>query len=358
MACATGSTRARGRQREHVLPVAWLRSHLDVGRTPPPPGVRPSTGRGDPTRLGSSPDRGPGCALGHAPVSELRVVAHAACQIAEAPLWHPEERRLYWVDAPAGRLFRLDPGSGAYELAYAGEPIGGLCLRSDGALLLFQARGAIRMWRRGHVRTLLEEIPEERATSFNDVIAAPGGRVLAGVMAVRGPYGEVMRAGRLYRIERDLSRTLVLEGPTVPNGMGFAPGCATLYFSDSRAHEISRFDYDRSTGALTGRRCFVRTRAGEGRPDGLTVDDEGHVWSASWDGGCVVRYRPDGTEARRIPLPVRKVSSLAFGGDGYSDLFITTAGGGTNAEHPLAGAIFHIRPGVRGVPEFRSLLGL
>lgn len=289
---------------------------------------------------------------------EPRVLAHPGCQTAEAPLWHPEERRLYWIDAPAGRLFRMDPGSGAYELVYSGEPTGGLCLQSDGALLLFQARGAIRLWRHGRVRTLLQEIPEERATGFNDVIADPEGRVLAGIMAVRGPHGEVMRAGRLYRLERDLSRTLLLEGPTTPNGMGFAPGCAALYFSDSRAYEISRFDYDRGTGALANRQCFARTREGEGRPDGLTVDNEGCVWSACWDGGAVVRYRPDGVVVRRIPLPVRKVSSLAFGGDDYSDLFITTAGGGANAEHPLAGAIFHVRPGVRGVPEFRSRLGL
>jgi D-xylonolactonase len=95
-------------------------------------------------------------------------------------------------------------------------------------------------------------------------------------------------------------------------------------------------------------------------PDGMTVDAAGYVWSARWDGSCLVRYAPDGTEERRIPFPVKKVSSATFGGDDYGDLYVTTAGGHRKeSDGPLAGALFRLRiPGVRGVPEFLSRVAL
>ena len=97
----------------------------------------------------------------------------------------------------------------------------------------------------------------------------------------------------------------------------------------------------------------------EGIPDGMTVDAQGYVWSARWDGGCLVRYAPDGTEERRIAFPARKVSSATFGGEGYADIYVTTAGGDRKeTEGEGAGALFRIPPGIRGVEEFYSRVGL
>ena len=98
---------------------------------------------------------------------------------------------------------------------------------------------------------------------------------------------------------------------------------------------------------------------GEGHPDGMTVDAEGYVWSARWDGYCLVRYAPDGREVGRITFPTKKVSCPVYGGADYRDLYVTTAGGQDKAENGEgAGALFRVRPGVRGVPEFRSRVGL
>ena len=92
----------------------------------------------------------------------------------------------------------------------------------------------------------------------------------------------------------------------------------------------------------------------------MTVDAEGFIWSTRWDGGCLVRYDPNGTEVARITLPARKVSCATFGGENYATMFVTTAGGHlkeTDGEH--AGALFALTiPGVRGVPEFRSKIRL
>jgi D-xylono/L-arabinono-1,4-lactonase len=91
----------------------------------------------------------------------------------------------------------------------------------------------------------------------------------------------------------------------------------------------------------------------------MTVDAEGYIWSARWDGGCLVRYAPDGTEDLRITFPAKKVSCVIFGGDDYTDMYVTTAGGQNKAEEGSgAGALFRLNLGIKGVPEFRSRIGL
>ena len=128
-----------------------------------------------------------------------------------------------------------------------------------------------------------------------------------------------------------------------------------LYYTDSPTREIYVFDYDRATGAIANQRVFVRTPADEGVPDGLTVDAEGYVWSARWDGGILARYTSDGEEVMRIPFPARKVSSVTFGGPDYADIYVTTAGGDKKAEEGAgAGALFRLRLGIQGKPEFLS----
>ncbi|MCD6520489.1 MAG: SMP-30/gluconolactonase/LRE family protein [Anaerolineae bacterium] len=281
------------------------------------------------------------------------LIADYQCVTGEGPIWHPDEGRVYWLDIPMGKMFRYDPTTGKHEQCYQGESVGGLTVQADGTLLLFMNRGAIKVWRDGFLGTILPEIPEERDSRFNDVIADPRGRVFCGTMATKE------RLGRLYRLNLDGTIEVVLEGVKVSNGMGFTPDRKQMYYTDSGRREIYIFDYDEETGNLTNRRLFVRTPEGEGVPDGLTVDAEGYVWSARWDGGCLVRYAPDGTEDMRIQFPAKKVSSVIFGGEDYTDIYVTTAGGNNKeANGPGAGALFRINLGIRGVPEFRSRVKL
>src|SRR5215831_17419022 len=113
---------------------------------------------------------------------EPELVADHACVVGEGPLWHPDERRLYWVDIGRGRLFRYDPATSGHEMVYEGEAVGGFTVQADGALLLFMARGAVKIWRDGQLTTVIDELPDERTTRFNDVIADPAGRVFCGTM--------------------------------------------------------------------------------------------------------------------------------------------------------------------------------
>ncbi|HEX3658909.1 MAG TPA: SMP-30/gluconolactonase/LRE family protein [Pirellulales bacterium] len=289
------------------------------------------------------------------------LIADYACQTGERPIWHPQEKRLYWVDIPAGRMFRYDPASGQHEPVYQGRPIGGFTAQADGSLLLFLDRGTVVTWRNGQIeRTIVEEIPADRGTRFNDVAADPEGRVYCGTMAEKDADGKILRYARLYLLQRDGSLSTLLDNVITSNGIGFSPDQRTMYYTDTGVRTIWRFDYDRATGTISNQRPFVRVPEDpqEGKPDGLAMDSQGRVWSCRWGGGCVVCYSPEGVELERIRLPTGQVSCLTFGGPDLSDMYITTAGGHDKAKNgPTAGALFRVRNIAHGGPEFLSRIG-
>jgi sugar lactone lactonase YvrE len=269
-----------------------------------------------------------------------------ACSVGENPLWHPMESSLYWCDIPNGLLLRYDPATSTESRLYVGEAVGGFTIQANGDLLLFMERGKVAIWRRDHLRIIISELPDERTTRFNDVIADPVGRVLCGTMSTPE------RKGRLYRLDTDGSIHVLLENVGCSNGMAFSLDRKHLFYTDSEAREIYRFAYEAATGTLSERIVFARVSDGEGLPDGATMDAEGYLWSARWDGGCIARYAEDGTIERTILVPARKAASLTFGGPGLNDIYITTA----NLEDPdpNAGFLYRCHTGIRGVPEFYS----
>lgn len=278
------------------------------------------------------------------------LIVHEHNQIGENPLWHPVEKRLYWTDINGGKLFWYDPATGAHAQCYSGAKVGGFTFQADGGLLLFMDRGAIGFYRDGALELLHKDIPAERESRFNDVIADPVGRVYCGTMP--SPAGP----GRLYRLDPDGSLRVVVEGVGTSNGMGFTLDRRQMYYTDSKAREISLFDYDASTGDLSNRRVWVGVPEGKGFPDGMTVDAEGKVWSARWDDSALYRYSAAGVVEERIVFPARKVSSVIFGDDDYGTMYVTTALSGERAEEEGSGAggLFRLRTGARGLPEFYS----
>ncbi len=277
------------------------------------------------------------------------LIADYACQIGENPLWHPLERKLYWCDIPVGRIFSYNSATRSHGQIYSGRTVGGFCFQAEGGLLLFQDRGTIARWRDDVYTELLAEIPAERNSRFNDVIADPAGRVFCGTMST--PENK----GRLYRLDVDGSLHLVLEGIGCSNGMAFTQDHKSFFYTDSFAHEIYRFDYNEADGSITNPRVFVRFAEADGLPDGMTLDCKGHLWTALWDGGCIVRLAEDGNIVEKFSIPAPKTSSLTFGGDDLDQIYVTTAGGDQrHVDGEFAGALFRIFPGVRGVPEYFS----
>ena len=303
----------------------------------------------DPQRRGA----GDGVAAGVA----IDVIADYVCHLGEGPLWHAAERRLYWLDIFSPRIFSFDPATGQTREYRQDRPVGGFTVQVDGSLLLFRDRGNVVTWRDGReIATVIDFLPGEETQRFNDVIADPEGRVFAGTLTMSLEWDDVTkRTGRMYRIERDGSYRVLFDGIGISNGMGFSPDLRHLYFIDSYDRTISRFDYDRATGGLRNRRVLRQLGPDDGCPDGMTVDENGDLWVALVFASCVARFGPDGMEKQRITVPTSFITSLTFGGDDFSRMFVVSGKGDDREKFgPLAGATFALDAGVRGRPEFLS----
>lgn len=286
------------------------------------------------------------------------IVVDRACPLGEGPLWHPEERALYWLDYVRGHVYRFEPNSGNHELIYEGPRVSGFTFQADGSLLLLQDGARVATWQAGVTRLLIDGFPGSEGMHFNDAVADPAGRVFTGTVP-----DDLSRAhdgvGALVRIDTDARVTRLAEGIGISNGLGFSPACDRLYYTDTTSRRIYVFDYDATTGDLANQRVFVETPENDGVPDGMTVDSQGHVWSARWDGWALYRYGPDGREERRIAFPARKISSVTFGGPELADLYLTSAGGDDRKEEgEAAGALFRLASGTQGQPEYLSRIGL
>jgi sugar lactone lactonase YvrE len=283
---------------------------------------------------------------------EVVALANYHCKIGENPLWHAEEQRIYWLDIETGRLFRLDHATGEHECFYRGPVVGGFTLQADGSLLLFEADRIVRLESNGSRRVLREGIDAGMAR-FNDVIADPEGRVYAGTI------GRTNESGGVYRVERDGSIECLWKGTGCANGMGFTADSTRFYWTCSTTRTIFQFDYDRATGHLGGRRPFDHVPEPNGTPDGLTLDIDDAIWTARWGDGVVVKMNAAGAELDRVSFPVKKTSSVAFGGPDLDTLYVTTAGGDGEGKTASAdGTLYRVKVAARGRVEFRSRVGL
>ncbi|MDZ4199988.1 MAG: SMP-30/gluconolactonase/LRE family protein, partial [Kiritimatiellia bacterium] len=276
-------------------------------------------------------------------------VGDASAELGEGALWHPERRKLYWVDIPGKKLLEFDPATGNSREWDVGHPIGTVVSRAKGGLLLALQNGLVAF----DPDTGKMDLPivppgyDSATHRFNDGKCDPGGRFWVGSMGMTQPR----KPGVLYRLDPDGSMHEMLHDVATSNGIVWRDD--RMYFIDTPLQRVDAFDYNPTTGEISCRRTAFPIPVGAGRPDGSTLDAEGMLWVAHWEGWRVSRWNPRTGELLRIVrLPVERITSCAFGGPELDQLFITTARVSLTAEgllqQPLAGRLFRVEPGVRG----------
>ena len=281
----------------------------------------------------------------------LSCLADVGAVLGEGPAWVAREAALYWVDIEQGLVFRwsqedglrtLTPPTTLCSLAprRGGGFVGG---GLDGLYAVDLAEGCA-------MERIAQPEPEFPGNRFNDGKTDRAGRFWAGTMDRR----EREASGSLYRLDPGFEWTRIDSGYRVTNGPAFSPDGRILYHSDSALQRVYAFDLA-SDGKVGERRLFAQFGEGEGYPDGMTVDAEGCLWIAFWDGWCLRRLSPGGERLSELAVPVQKPTSCAFGGPDYRQLFITSARRGLDAAalalQPQAGGLFVAEPGVAGIAE-------
>ncbi|MEM6761871.1 MAG: SMP-30/gluconolactonase/LRE family protein [Pseudomonadota bacterium] len=279
---------------------------------------------------------------------EVRCVIPGTDFLAEGPFWHADTGQLHWVDILAPALVSADPDSESRTSRPMPELVGVAIPKRSGGFVCATETGIRALNTDGSLTTLVEPEADRPGNRFNDGKCDPKGRLWVGSLAINTEPGK----GQLWRYDPDGTLVLMEDGVHISNGLGWSPDGDTFYFTDSGKRTIYAYDFDVEAGTVSNRRVFAELASHEGVPDGLSVDTEGAVWTALWDGWAIRRYMPDGRLERTIALPVPRPTSCTFGGADLSTLFITTARIRLSAqqleEAPLSGSLFAIETGVRG----------
>ncbi|MGW5018660.1 SMP-30/gluconolactonase/LRE family protein [Streptomyces cacaoi] len=273
----------------------------------------------------------------------VRVAVAARAELGEGPVWDAARERLVWVDILGSRVHTYAPDSGVRTVLATEQHVGAAHPRTAGGLVVNLRDGVGRYDTEGRFSWLHRApVPGRRG---NDAAVAPDGALWAGSMR----YDEAAGGGELIRVGADGSVATVLDDVAVSNGTGWSPDGGRMYYVDTPTRRI---DVLTCRGArVLDRRPLAEVEPGAGSPDGLTVDAEGCVWVALWDGFALRRYTPEGRLERTVPLPVPRPTSCAFGGPGLRDLYITTARTGTDPDrYPLAGSLLVLPDAGRGLP--------
>jgi sugar lactone lactonase YvrE len=270
--------------------------------------------------------------------------------LGECPVWDPRHNCLYWVDIESSLFYRYTPASGDLVENELEIPIYALALDARHGLVAGTDEGFVFYDPETNGYEYIAEVMAgEPGRRFNDGAVDRRGRFWAGTLD-----RERTPTNHLYRLNPDLTIRTMETGIIQSNGIDWSPDWRTLYLTDTRRRTIYAYDYDLNLGQISNRRDLIKTpeEPAEGVPDGLVVDAEGFIWSARFRGWKLVRYDPDGKVERQVTLPVQRPSSMVFGGKDLYELYITTGSVEIPQEelpdHPMAGGILCIRPGVKG----------
>jgi sugar lactone lactonase YvrE len=272
--------------------------------------------------------------------------------LGESPLWGPRENVLYWVDIEKPALHRLDPASGQHRQWPMPAEIGSIGLHAKGGLIAALRYGFAHVRLPDGTITMIDTpITQAHGVIFNDGKCDRAGRFWAGTKDVRERDG----IASLFQLDTHGQSQEVEHGFTVTNGIAWSPDNTRFYVCNSPARVIYQYDFDLAGGTLRNRQVFATLTEDGGYPDGLTVDSEGGIWNAQWDGWCVTRYLPDGCIDRVIDLPVQRPTSCCFGGPDLTTLYITSASTRLTpielARNPQAGYVFSVETGIKGIRE-------
>jgi L-arabinonolactonase len=286
----------------------------------------------------------------------VELVADAQAQLGECALWCERSQSLFWTDIECCTVSRWCEGDGQIRTWTLPERVGSFALCEQGDRLLLGLASGVALFDLASSAMspkVSVDLPGPE-TRVNDGRCDPQGRFVFGLFngaRDNAPFCPFYRVSATLEIER-----LPLPEVCVANSIAFSPDGTLMYFADSWSREIQCVEYH-PDGRIGEPRRFVRLPESQGFPDGSTVDADGGLWSAQWEGGCLVRYGTDGVESSRLPLPASRVTCPAFGGAGLGRLFATTAriglGPAAILAQPTAGGVFAALTRWHGLPEHR-----
>lgn len=269
-------------------------------------------------------------------------------QLGEGPIWDHRTQELIWVDIEGQSVFARHPASGRQLSWSLPQRVGTVVPAQNPQKLIVALENGVHRLDRGSgaLQLLVDPEPDLPGNRLNDGKCDPAGRLWVGSMNL----AESHVTGGLYRIDAAGSSQKMLTDIGISNGLCWSADAKTFYYIDTPTRQVQAFDFDQMTGLIAGGRVVIEIPTEMGYPDGMTIDAEGMLWIALWNGAAVGRWDPaTGTLLQRIDVPAWNVTACAFGGPNLDTLYISSARIKTDlSRFPEAGGIFVVQPGVRG----------
>ena len=271
--------------------------------------------------------------------------------LGEGAIWNHKSNELYWIDIEGKTLHILNPKTNQNRSFPTDSHIGTVVPKNDDEALIALADGIHSININTGKTSLFVDMKEALIDCrLNDGKCDPAGRLWVGSMNWQQEKGKAS----LFTIENDASYTTKIDSVTISNGIVWTKDTKTMYYIDTPTSQIKAYDYDNATGHISNERVAVEVAKDLGYPDGMTIDEDDMLWVGMWNGNAVIRFNPKtGKILQKIEVPAHNVTSCAFGGENLDILYITSATVDMTDEekekYPLAGSVFKVKPGVRGV---------
>ena len=273
-----------------------------------------------------------------------QVITDIQCELGEGPLWDYFQRLLYWIDITQQYIHWYDAYTGQRDCIRVPQRIGTIALTNQPFVLLAALKHGFYEidLKKQAFKPIHDPESDLVANRFNDGKIDPFGNFVAGTM---DEVKNTKEAGGLYRLKPNFQVEKLLDNVSCANGLCWSHDHTKFFFIDTGIRSLFSFDYD--IEGLKNQSLIYKFSDNEGIPDGMTIDTEGKLWIALWNGAKVIRLDP---EVRKIlleiKLPVTRVTSCTFGGPNLNNLYITTAKIGLSEDElkaqPLAGSTFVI----------------
>ena len=289
---------------------------------------------------------------------EVKLVLDAQNILGEGSIWNHKTKELWWIDIEGQTLNTYNPKTDVNRTIDVKERIGTVVPSQDGlsAILALQT-GIWKMDMKTEEKSMLTMLESDTANiRLNDGKCDPAGRLWVGSMHLN----QIEHAANLFQVtetEQQVSFKKMQDSVTISNGIIWSLDEKTMYYIDTKRGNVRAYDYDKSTGDISNERVVITVSDTLGYPDGMTIDNEGMLWIALWNGNCVSRWNPNtGELLQTIPVPAHNISSCAFGGENLDILYITSAKVDMTEEElkakPNSGGVFKVVPGVKGVKSY------
>ena len=232
---------------------------------------------------------------------DIKIAANTNDILGEGVIWNHKENALYWVDAFAPAIRRLDYHTNKIESWNTKEIIGSLVFDNNGKIIAGTESGFVSISLNPWQKDILINPQKKTGIIFNDGKCDRKGRYFVGTMHKDFIDDE----GILWQLDKDLNCRKIDDNITVSNGLAFSPDNKIMYFADTRKDLVYKYDYNLDKGIASNKSIFLSTSNRIGRVDEATVDVSGNYWAALIHESAVVCFSPEGKEINKIELPVK-----------------------------------------------------